>query len=261
MLKKSHQVLLMSLIAPFFFTSVAYAEWNYGIGTGLSWSRTKGEQGFQVPNVGPIKFDVDLDPSDFNDITKTAIGFFGYAANGPWMIQYLYSRTELEDTADSYVPAVSSVASLEINFKVTNAELTVGHLVYKAPSLNILVDGGLRYIKHEFDNTLTLSGAITGQRNQNFDQDWADVIFGLSINVPFADTWTWNNRLNAGFGGSEGTYFVSTGLNWRFHKNWSAILLGKYAAIEYENGSMGDSDWYLYDADESSIGLYVLFNW
>lgn len=141
------------------------------------------------------------------------------------------------------------------------AELTVGYPVYKTPSLLVFVDGGVHYKKHKFDNSLRVTGVVTGGGSRKFDHDWTDAILGVTINVPFSDKWTWNNRLNAGFGGSDGTYFASTGVTWRFYKNWSAGIIGKYLSVKYENGSKRDSDWYFYDADESSIGLNVLFNW
>jgi hypothetical protein len=145
---------------------------------------------------------------------------------------------------------------------MTGAELTVGYPVYKTPSLIVLVDGGLRYTKHKFDNSLSSTGNVSFPKTSNkFDQSWTDAVLGASVNVPFAETWSWNSRVNAGFGGSDGTYLVSTGVSWRFHKNWSTSLTGKYVSVDYENGSQGESDWYYYNADESSIGLTVLFNW
>ena len=70
----------------------------------------------------------------------------------------------------------------------------------------------------------------------------------------------WNNRITAGFGGSEGTYMGQTGITWIFYKGWSSTLYGNYTAVEFENGDEGDSDWYLYDIDEFGIGLGFLYN-
>jgi hypothetical protein len=144
---------------------------------------------------------------------------------------------------------------------MTGAELTLGYPVYKTSSLVTLLDAGVRYTKHEFTGRVSASGAVTGQQDRNFDHDWADAIVGVTVNVPFAQKWTWNTRLNAGYGGSEGTYFASTGVTWRFLNNWSTSLIGRYTAVEFENASEGDSDWYLYDADESALSLNILYNW
>jgi hypothetical protein len=102
---------------------------------------------------------------------------------------------------------------------------------------------------------------VTGQQSRSFDHDWTDAIVGATVNVPLAQKWTWNTRFNAGYGGSEGTYFASTGVTWRFLNNWSTSLIGRYSAVEYENGSEGNSDWYYYDAEESALSLNILYNW
>ena len=253
-------ILCVSLVTFFLCTSAAYAEWHFGIGTGLALNNVDGEQGFNT-QLGPVKYDVKLDPEDFNDYTKTAIGFGGYVTDSTWLIQYSYANIELEDKESTFVPAANSTIATKINFKMSGAELTVGYPVYRTPSLIVLLDGGLRYTKHKFDGNLNITGAVNAQSRRKFDHDWTDVVLGTTITVPLAKAWSWTSRLNAGFGGSDGTYLVSTGITWRFHKYWSVGLNGKYVSVKYENASKGDSDWYLYDADESSIGLLVLFNW
>ncbi len=49
--------------------------------------------------------------------------------------------------------------------------------------------------------------------------------------------------------------------NWHFFKHWEATVYGKYTAFDFENGSKGDADWYLYDVDEYGAGLSVLVTW
>jgi len=263
MVKRSILILFILFMTVFFvIDSPVYAEWSFGIGTGISQMKVDGEQGFHTDLAGPIKYDVKLDPEDFNDLIDTAIGFGGFATDGTWLIQYSYGKIELEGRESTAVPALDSRLSARIGFDITGAELTVGYPVFKTPSFILHADGGVRYTKHEFDSRLKLinsSGTVVASRKRNFDHSWTDAVVGGTINVPFAKTWSWITRLNAGFGGSEGTYFASTGVTWRFHKNWSAGIIGKYMAVEYENDSKGDRDWYLYDADESSVGINVLF--
>ncbi len=263
MMKQSVFILFISLIIILFiFDSMGHAKWEFGIGTGLSRMETEGVQGFHTDLAGPVEFDIELDPEDFDDLIDTAIGFGGYATNGTFLIQYSYANLQLEGRESEAVPAINSTLSVEIDFDITQAELTVGYPVYGTRSLIIFVDGGLRYIRHEFDGSLSLinsGGAVVGSESEHFDHDWTDVILGVIINVPLAEKWSWNNRLNAGFGGSEGTYFAATGVTWRFHKNLSVGVTGKYTAIDFENDNKGDSDWYLYDADESSVGINVVF--
>lgn len=247
---KIFTLIILSVLMVLSYTSVSYAKWNYGIGTGLFRMNADGDQGFNTLS-GPVEFKVDLDPEDFSDLTKTAIGFAGYATDGTWMVQYSYSNIELEDSASS------GPVSVSIGFDIVGAEITVGRPVYRTPKMNLGVFGGMRYISHELSSDVTVGGRTIGS---SIDNDWTDVLVGLTLAVPLAEKWLWNNRFDAGFGGSEGTYSANTGVTWRFYKAWSGTLYGKYAAIEFENGSRGDTDWYLYDVDEFGVGLAVLYN-
>jgi hypothetical protein len=165
---------------------------------------------------------------------------------------------KLEDDPSGVLPGGATISS-KFGFDVTGGELTIGYPIYHGPSLIVGVHGGARYTKHELEADVAIDG--TRVLSIDIDEDWTDALVGISAGIPFTKTLIWNNRFNAGFGGSEGTYFGYTGLTWRFLKHWSASLYGKYTAIEFENGDKGDSDWYLYDVDEFGVGLSVLFNW
>jgi len=242
------------------FGSVAHADWSYGIGTGIFRLNIDGDIGYNIEynNIGPVEVGVDLDPDDIDDVMETAFGFGGYATDGKWMIQYSYGMMELEDKPRSTLPSGDTVHA-KLGFDATGGEITVGYPIYEDTSLIVRLHAGARYTEHELGLDLTING--TPVLSRDIDEDWTDALFGISADIPFAEKWMWNNKFNAGFGGSEGTYFAQTGLTWRFLKHWSASLYGKYTALEYENGSKGDSDWYLADWDEFGAGLSVLFNW
>ena len=89
---------------------------------------------------------------------------------------------------------------------------------------------------------------------------WTDVLIGTSLGYVLSPKWTWSAGADAGFGGSEGTYSFKTGLSWKALKHFSFSPNFKYSAIEFENGVKGDSDWYLYDANEFGAGLSVLYH-
>jgi opacity protein-like surface antigen len=93
------------------------------------------------------------------------------------------------------------------------------------------------------------------------DTDWTDALVGVTASGPIVKNVSWDTTVEAGFGGSDGTYRVSAGVTWRFAKNWSTRLGYSYTAIDFEKGSKGDSDWYKYDVDESAASLNVMFNW
>ncbi|MBW2174276.1 MAG: hypothetical protein JRF64_06480 [Deltaproteobacteria bacterium] len=248
-------------------SGVAHADWSFGIGTGLFRLNVDGDMGFDIEydNIGPVEFDVDLDPDDVDDVMETAFGFGGYATDGKWMIQYSYGMLELEDDSSVVLPSDAplhpgATVSSELGFDMTGGEITVGYPIYEDTTLIVRLHAGVRYTDHELDHDVRIDGGAPVQ-SKDIDEDWTDALVGISAGVPFAEKWTWNNKFNAGFGGSEGTYFAQTGITWRFLKHWSASLYGKYTAVEYENGSRGDSDWYLYDVDEFGLGIGVLFNW
>lgn len=257
--KQSFSVLGISLAASLLLSPAAQAEWSFGIGTGLSRTSINGTQGFNSVIGVPVKYKVDLTPSDFADLTKSAFGFGGYATDGTWLIQYSLASLELED--ESATTVGTNTLATKINFTTRGGEVTAGYPVYKSPSLVALVDVGVRYTKHSFDNTTTVTGTINTQLKNKFSNDWTDAVVGTTLNVPLAPQWLWSTRLNAGFGGSDHTYLASTGVTWRFLKSWSAGALAKYVEVQYEDGNEGASDWYLYDADEKSVALNVLYNW
>jgi hypothetical protein len=230
---------------------VAHAEWYFGIGTGPQLLNVEGDIGMNTA-LGPVDLDVDLDPEDISDLTKTAFGLGGYVTDGKWMIQYSVGRLELEDESSSGSRTGGTV-NAEVEFDITGAELTVGYPIYKRDTMMLRAYTGARYTRHEFDFSITGTGFSGGSRSKSIDESWTDVLIGLSANVPFAEKWDWSIKADAGFGGSEGTYVAYTGLTWRFYGHWSGTLFGKYAAVEYENASRGDADWYLYDMDETTL--------
>jgi hypothetical protein len=249
---------IISVLLMVSFSSVAYAEWNYGIGTGLKRMNAKGDQGINVnlASLGPVEFEVDLDPDDFDDLMKTAYGFGGYFTDKTWMIQYSFVNLELEDEASRTVGATT--ASAKIGFDITGGEITVGYPIHRSSALALGALVGARYTKHGLSSELTVGAQ---QRKRSIDNDWTDGLVGLTFRVPFAEKWAWNTRLDAGAGGSEGTYTGNTGVTWRFADSWSATLDAQYQAIDYENGNKGDSDWYIYDVDEFGWGVKFLYHW
>jgi len=252
---KLWSVTLLSLVIVMSFSSVSSAQWHYGIGTGIFGLNIDGDIGLGS-SLGPIIADVDLDASDTRDLMESAFGFGGYATDGAWMIMYSLGKLELEDTSKTALPGGGS-AKMRANLEVTSAELTVGYAAYESPALKLFLDGGLRYTKHDYN--FRLSGDF--YQNTDIDNDWTDFVIGATLQVPIVKNWSWNTRANAAFGGSEGTYLFNTGVAWRFTKSWSTTLYGKYTAVEYENGSKGDSDWYSYDADEFGLGIAFAYNW
>jgi len=257
---KGKQLLtVLSIVVVMGFSSMAFAEWHFGIGTGPQLLNVEGDIGMNTA-LGAVELDVDLDPDDIADLTDTALGLGGYATDGKWMIQGSIGKLQLEEDA-SKGTRTGGTLSASVEFDITGAELTAGYPVYTMDALMLRAYTGVRYTKHEFDARITGTGFLGANRRKSIDESWTDVLIGLSADVPFAEKWNWNVKADAGFGGSEGTYLASSGLTWRFYGGWSGTLFGKFVAVEYENASKGDPDWYLYDVDESTLGLTIMYNW
>ena len=247
-------VLILSAVFFIALTTSANAEWHFGIGTGLSATETKGEQGVNVVtnNIGPVKWDID--PGDFVD---TGFGLGGFATDGKWMIQSSFSYLELSDETLETV-GVNTVRG-KFNFDISNVEFTVGYPIYQNKNLVLRGYSGLRYTKHNVGAKVVVDDVTRTDRD--IDEDWTDVLLGLSTSVPFATQWSWNSKFDAGFGGSEGSYCVNTGIAYNFATHWSATIYGQFRTTEYENGTEADEDWYFYDLDETSLGINISYAW
>jgi hypothetical protein len=232
------------------------SKWKFGIGTGLFGLNLDGTIGMDIPLLGGAqKIDIDMDSSDVRDVMDTAFGFGGYATNGTWLIDYSLVYLRLEDRGSD---SSHGIDSAKFKYEASGFELLAGYPVLRNANIILYLHGGVRYTRHESRVNVTISGT---HYTSKIDEDWVDGVIGVSANIPVAETVMWNNRITAAYGGSDGTYSVNSGLAWRFHKNWSTSLYGKFTAVEFENRSKGSSDWYLYDVNEFGAGVNILFHW
>lgn len=246
------RILITAIILISIVSSSAYGEWHFGIGTGPSILKIDGDIGFHTNIEGPVKLPIDADPDDIMDVMDSAVGLSGYVTNDRWTFKAAYGSLDLEGSGDE------GPVHLDLEFEMTGAEFTVGYAIYENPHLKLNLIGGIRYTEQEISVDLSTERS---QLNRTIDNDWTDAVIGLSANVPVTPTLTWNTEMDAGFGGSEGTYTANTGLTWQFYKGWSGTLFYQYSAVDFENGTQGSRDWYLYDMNEQSLGLVILYNW
>jgi len=238
---------LLILVSGLLTAQVAAAaedEWHFGIGTGLQSFSLDGTVGF-ASTAGGIITDIDVSNSDTRDYMKSAFGLGGFASKGPWTINLSGGRIELKDN-DS---------GLDVKWKNTNAEGTVDYTFATKGRHRFGALAGVRYTKHEWDIT---SPSATADP----DEDWTDVLVGLSHTMAINEKWSWSTRGDYGFGGSEGTWYATTGLNWRPWEHWLFNVNAKYLKTEYGNkNNVNKSDFYYYDVDQPSFGLGFLYVW
>lgn len=248
----------LALLASLLFAGVspAHAEWNFGFGSGLFNLNVEGDQGINTRIAGPVVLPVDLDPDDISDLMESALGVGGYATNGPWLIQYSLANLALEGQASGAIG--TTPVSARIGFDVTGADVSFGYALTKDSPVSVRLLAGLRYINHELTGDLQVgANAIS----RGVDLDWTDYLVGVQVDVPFNEKWSWGLRLDANEGDTEGGSLVNTGVTWRFVDRWTATVFVQNQALELVNGAPGDTDFYLYDADEFGWGLTFLHHW
>ncbi len=243
MCKRSGFSLLLAVAVLVLSTQGALAqdEWHFGIGTGFGTLALDGDLGFRG-----FKRDIDLDNSETSDLVESAFGLGGFASKGNWAILWSAGTLTLEDDDKG----------LEAEWDRVAVELAGVYSFVNSERNRLGVLFGVRYIDHDWDFRLSgVSGSV------EIDESWTDAIVGLTYTLKFAQKWGWASRIDAGFGDSEGTFLVKTGLDWHFAKHWQASVHVKNMAVDFENGSRGDSDFYLYDVDETGAGLGIMVIW
>ena len=231
------------------------SQWKFGFGTGLFGLNLDGTLGLDLTRINtPVEVDIDLNASDVMDVMETALGVGGYATNGTWLFDYSVQYLKLED-GESF--SGRPLSRIDTEFEASGLEVMVGYPVWNHSDIVFRIHGGVRYTNHDINSSVIYNSTTY---TKDLENDWVDGLIGVSAQIPLGQRLSWDNRANAGYGGSEGTYQAFTGLTWRFHPNWSTTLYGKYTAVEFENGTKGDADWYLYDVDEFGLGLGILFH-
>ena len=217
--------------------------WNFGIGTQLSGVDLNGDIGFPTGDGGTI-VDVNLDNSEFRDLVQSGIGLGGFASKGRWTIGYGAGLVTLEDMDDAFE---ATWDRLQVEVAGTYRFAQFG----QRNSLSALF--GVRFLQHEWE--------IEGEAAViEVDESWTDGVVGLVHTFQISRAWNLRSQVDASFGGSNGTYGFSTALSWRVFPRWVLSLNGRFAAIDFgDEDDLADTDFYLYDVDETSAGLGFTF--
>lgn len=237
-------------------SAVPAQDWEFGIGTGFYGLNFDGDGGFNTVLSGPIVYEVDLDSSDTQDLLESAFGLGGYARNGRWTITWNFGQLELEDD----VPAVvgGTLGNLDATFTKTDAKLALEYQFAQLGEHRWGILGGFRYTKHEWEGDFDVAGVPTA--SGKLDENWTDFIVGITHAYPLSQSFIWSSRLDYGGGDSEGTVFFDTGLTWRFADSWTARLYGSITQHDFEEGDIGDPDFFFYDTDEFGAGISILYH-
>jgi len=220
----------------------AQDEWKFGIGTGISSFNLDGDLGFPT-GMGGVVFDVDLDNSETSDLLASGFGLGGFAKKGKWTILYSAGRVTLEDNNPT----------LEAEWDKDQVELAGVYNFANTGNHSWGVLFGARHFAHDWK-------FMTGMTTLSIDESWTDGIVGVTHAVPFAGKWAWTNRLDAGFGDSESSSMFKTAINYQAWDHWQFNFNVKVTSIEFgDMKDIADSDFYLYDIDETAVGVGVMY--
>ncbi len=233
----------------------AQAGWRHGIGTGMQFMNLEGDSGLGTV-LGPIRLELDLDSSEVSDLIETAFGLGGFSAKGKWTFAYSGMFLELEAGNSGSGPK-GTPASAVVTLEVTAVEFSAAYRFGVTGKHAWSVLSGLRYTDHSYEAILDVGKNPPAKAT--IENDWTDLLIGITHRVPFAKKLAWTNRLDGGFGGSEGSVHFNTALHWQVAKHWDLAFSADYRAVDFENGSENDSDWYLYDVDEFGFGISFAF--
>ena len=228
--------------------AMAQDGWKFGIGTGFSTLDLYGDMAF-ASSAGPLYFDVDLSNSDTSDLRDSAFGFGGFAAKGKWSILYKLGTMKLTDEE----------SGINAEWKKSQIEVLAGYSFLKTDKNSLAVLFGARYIDHDWDIEAA-TGGIPSTVSVDIDEGWTDGVVGLNHSWAFAEKWSWNSRADAAFGGSEGSYTVTTGASWQAFEHWSFYGNIYLNSFDYgEDSDSGKSDFYRYDVEETGLSLGFLY--
>lgn len=246
--------------------ALAQDEWHFGIGTGVFGLNLDGDLGFNAKIDGArargITRDVDLDNSETSDLVDSAFGLAGSASKGNWTLLLSFGTLTLKDDDNG----------LDVEWDRTQFEFAGVYRFWTGDKNSLGVLFGVRSLGHEWDfdgNRVRIDsrhpGHVSGDRHRvssaDVDEDWTDVMVGLTHHMAWGEKWSWSNRLDVSFGDSEGNLLINSGINWHFAKHWQLTFYTKYFSVDLEQGSRRDSDFYLYDIDEFGGGVGITLLW
>ena len=253
-LPRSYVLTLVLITSCLLASSVHADDWEYGVTLGLQALNVEADNGFDT-FAGPATVDLDLDYDDINNATEDAFGLSGFVKRGQGKISFAFGWLELAGEVHSDIPNTGSNLDVELSFKTTAADINYEHFI---KDTRFSVYAGLRYTKQEIGFELDTAMLSI---NRNIEEDWIDLYVGLGYALPLSERMVWTNRVDVGGGGSDGSFTAMSSLNWKFSEQWIASFFGKWYYVDYENGSEGDSDWYIYDGDEFGLGAGMTYIW
>ena len=211
----------------------------------------------QCTCIGPVTANVDMSFDEIRKNLDQGLMALFEARKGPWTYGFegVYFKLKNEGVKSWDGPlGNTSTGTLEVTMTEQLYQLTAGYRVMDEHT-KVDVIGAARYT--QLDTALNLvvssSGSLLpgGSNSISGTENWWDPVIGARVLYPFADAWTLVGYADyGGFGvGSDSTYQLLAGVDWRFSKSVSAKAGYRYLYQDYQNNGFA---W-----DMKSSGYYL----
>lgn len=159
------------------------------------------------------------------------------------------------DLSSDFTAPQNGIANLGVSQGVLEA-IAIKRRLMNNRKLDFLV--GVRWWNNDFD-LLVDSSELPGQVSREVDVDWVDIIVGARMIQQLGDDWYFMLRGDIGGVGSNFTSLVQVGLWWEFAENWQARAGYKSIWVDYEDGEVGNPDYFAYDTQTSGPLLGIVY--
>jgi len=168
----------------------------------------------------------------------------------------IYSKLKNQESRSWQCRLCLGTVSGEVEMTTTQEIYTIvaGYRILESTA-NVDITGGARYTSIENKIDLSITPAVLPGGSVSADEtiDWWDPVVGVRVEYPFADTWALVGYADYGgfHVGSDETYQALLGLDWNFHKNFSARAGYRYLYQDYKDDGE-DIEW-----DMALQGLFL----
>jgi len=193
-----------------------------------------------------VTADVDMPFSDIWDNLDAGFMALFTAQSGPWTLGFELVYFEISDegskSATGPFGKVNVDGALELTTEMDIVQATAAYrLVDQRTTVDLL--GALRYTRLNVDTEVVIAttpGIIFpgGATRGSGSESWTDAVVGLHILHPLSEKWALMGYADVGAGGSDLTYQMMVGLNWRFSDALTAKIGYRHLYQDYENGGI-----------------------
>lgn len=229
--------------------SSAASDWSFEIEPYVLASSIEGDAG--IGRVNGIPVDVGFDDILENLDVGAMLHFEAHHNNG-WGLALDYGFMNLG--ADTTGP-IGGIIDVEVHQGVFEA------LVVKrsqTPGRTLDYTFGIRWWDNDID-LLVDNALLPGSTSASIEEDWIDFVIGFRLKQRVNDSWYFIAQADVGGLGADFTSSVATGFQYKMSDDWFLDLRYKATRVDYQDGTTGQSNFFVYDT--VTHGPIVGFNY